>query len=326
MKKNLLGIAILSIFLPASLSAYQTQGFERWTEQGGISFSCKTQCFIDLGMKGTNNLFQISGVEWGGNIIIWTLNNGQLIPLATSNVKKSRAKLFVESYGGQKLPEQISLVMLIDGSMTATNGSIDVMKANGIDKIKAGWNTFWLMDTFKPYTINLLQWAQWNGSSVVKVFSIIFPFLIVFFYFRNKKSFKKNIFISGLLLRWILEIRMGMEWIKYYVTDYKTFISKEYPHKIFRDRWDFYSFAHMIEETLKSEWISTWSIINFQSPNPRPFPGTLIYMLYPYRIIHNYTGSSQAASIYYQSKPDITNTSMKTIKFSDTAYLVINNK
>jgi len=84
-------------------------------------------------------------------------------------VKNGGAKLFVDSYGGQDLPEQLPLVMIIDGNMTATNGSINSMKANGIDKIKIGWNSFWTNEGQTFYGINLRYGVKRGDTSVVVI-------------------------------------------------------------------------------------------------------------------------------------------------------------
>jgi hypothetical protein len=270
MKKYLLGLAMLASFLPASLLAYQNQGFESWSEQGGINFSCKTQCLIDLGMKGTNNLFQISGVEWNGTIIVGNISNGQLIPIASSPVKNGRAKLFVDSYGGQDLPEQLPLVMIIDGNMTATNGSISSMKANGIDKIKIGWNSFWTNEGQTFYGINLRYGAKRGDTSVVVIWYWIFFLGLIVLYFRNKLNMKNTLYL-GVSLFLIIAIRNQIDYSNTTLDNLKSYTFAEEWKKTYGNLGDFYEFITQSREAIGIKKGNKECRVYYQCAQERPF-------------------------------------------------------
>lgn len=147
---------------------------------------------------------------------------------------------------------------------------------NLLEKIREAWKTFWTFDTVTAYTINFL-WGPlltftpferemlflnsppmaWSANRiyygillVTGVLCFVYWFIRLFVYSnrRNESTNKRingwkplQIFFFVFAAVWlIMDLRMGLEFLSYVATDYKTYISKASGERTFRHYLNFH--------------------------------------------------------------------------------------
>jgi len=261
-----------------------------WT----INFSCENQCYITLWEKGNIDYLNIKwSLNWNWDISYWftiweqiAIINQKSVFLQTQIDESINFQDYAQYLS--EIPNNANLILLVNGKING-NLNIDANIFSIWEKFSQWRKSFRTFDSFKPYTINLLYGPIVNWKNFNKGFYIIFIilFIIVLFIKKNQKT-KIKILLSWLLILWcIYDIRMWLEWIKYYQDDFKNYVSENKYEKIYRDRWDFYSFVDFVQDRLKSEWVKNFEEIWFFTDNTRPFPWSMKYFLYPYRIRDN---------------------------------------
>jgi hypothetical protein len=308
--------------------AYQSQWFDSYTESlyWDIQFSCTNQCLIILWTKGTNNLVSIKNISWNWQIALWLFSqDNQFIPLSQEYIQENKQyNLSITHPNISQISPQTVVWVVFAGEIQATSAQIHIKKASMIEQITIWWNNLRTFDTFKPYTINLLQSPTRNGISINSISILMFIVCMIFFVLYYPKQYKQYLFIVAAVLRILTDIRMWAETIHYYITDYNSYINND--KRIYRDRGDFYLFTDFIKEQLDAKAISTSSIINFKTSNTRPLPGSMVYLLYPYHVVINYSWVNQVADIYYQSPMIMLSWNKGEIKkFSEDSFIYFTN-
>ena len=87
--------------------------------------------------------------------------------------------------------------------------------------------------------------------------------------------------------------------MSYYTHDYKTYISVSEDEKVLRDRDDFYAFVSYVQRYLTEKDIKHFEEVWFFSDISRPYPDSMVYFLYPWRVAKNTEAGDY--SIYYKS-------------------------
>jgi hypothetical protein len=303
MKKGIVCLALL--FLSNSAFAYQQQWFTSYEEKDNkISFTCTKECALILGAKESNNLVQVSWVQWSWQIIVWVIAAGnQIFPIKILPSQTS-FQVLVESVNGQVLPAQAPVALIFQWNMNMQWWTISLANAGRMTKFGQWWDEFWTFDTFRPYTINLLKGPMAWGRSANNIFFYIFLLGAIFIFIKHgkkRRNIKKYIFMLWLIVWVMYDIRMWAEMIWYYHHDYVHYISPTSDAKTYRDRGDFYRFVEFTKREVDNQWLSTWDVISFKSDIPWPFPWSMSYFLYPYTVTYNYTGDTKATAVYLSS-------------------------
>ncbi len=337
-------VLLFNLFLLAWVSfGYQQQWFSQYQEWADwISFSCQNQCVITLWQKDKIDYLDLNwNAKWNGIIAYWFLVWDQISLLnqyevvVSADINDSMNFVEYKQYFSS-IPWITDLILLVNGNLN-WNIKIDSGKFSFGKKLSQWWKDFRTFDSFKPYTINLLYGPIVNWENFNKWFYVMFIILfIVLLFIKKDKRTKLKILLSWLLILWcIYDIRMWLEWINYYREDYKNYISQGTYQKVYRDRWDFYSFVDFVQNQLKLEWVKNFEEIWFFTDNTRPFPGSMKYFLYPYRIRNNQdiwkyilVYQSSKVKIIDNNSIEIDNDKItgKIIKFQDYAFIFIKNK
>lgn len=243
MKKIVLIIWILiSGLIGTSSYAYQTQGFwSRKENSNSIEFSCTNQCAIALGEKWDNNIFWLSQVEWNWTMTIGVNNNGQVIPLNNSEFKKWWAKLYITSYNGQPIPKQAQLIMILQGNISSTKASLEIMQSNWVDTIRFWWKEFWNIEPQTFYSINLRYgqkrlWTNWYG------FLYLIGIIILLILYWNKKLTTQTLWLTCITLIIIVFFRNMIDYSHITIWSLDNYYSKW----VYGNLWDYYTFTKKV--------------------------------------------------------------------------------
>ena len=186
------------------------------------------------------------------------------------------------------------------------------------EKALQAFKTFWKMDSFRPYTINMVWGPQ--------IFSIPFSYSILFEGLpppiKTVNRFFYMLLIFGLIFiiltrlqplrRWrewaiggtflvlctcwlVLDLRMGSELLSYSYTDYQQYIAPTENRKLFRDRGQFDVFMRQAIELVDEDQYV------FLSEENWPYLGNARYLTYPVRpVLHNTVADSPRTWIVYE--------------------------
>jgi len=273
------------------------QWFKNFEQKNNwISASCEKQCFITLWQLNSNDKIKISwDFSWKWNFWYWFLIWNKFVPgkiLQINWLSKIYNEFdFSNSQYYSQIPKNSEIILVFNWKVSSELLKYEVVRNSFWENFISKWNNFWTFDTFKPYTINLLYWPKIWWKSVNTLFYWIFILWLIFFIWYwyinwKEKNIFRNIFILWLVLWGIYDIRMTSEINKYYLDDYKNYISQENWEKFFRDRGYFYSFLDFVKKNL--DWkIKKFEQISFYTDNSWPFPWSAKYFLYPYIVEKN---------------------------------------
>ncbi|MFA7284750.1 MAG: hypothetical protein WC004_02925 [Candidatus Absconditabacterales bacterium] len=250
MIKQVVGIIIASIgirSLPAL--AYQTKGFDSYVETAGtIQFSCSSQCTIALGEKGDNSIVKISGLSGNGTVIAGAMTD-QLYTLGSQPVAPYMA-FSVDSFNNQPIPAQVPIVLVIQGSISTTNGSILFTQANFVDKLSQGWKEFWSDEGQTFYGINLRYGQKINGTSVVTIGYRLFIIALAWLYFKNKLNIKMAI-VAAIAIYLVIALRNQVDYSNVTINNIKSYTLAESGSKVYGNLGDYYEFINRVRAAMK---------------------------------------------------------------------------
>lgn len=295
--KKILTILSLLLFSQSAFWFDWKQGFKNFEEKKDWFYAdCQSQCFIFLSKLWWNDKLKILwNISWDWKfwysfavwkkIIQWEIFKIKWWWKIENEFTFSKNKFF------SQIPKNSEIVLIFEWKIKIKSLKYKISK-NSFWKNISEWRiNFWSFDKFAPYTINLLYWPKIWWQSANSIFYWIFIlwifFLIIQWYIKWKEiNIFKNIFILSLILWLFYDLRMTTEINKYYINDYKDYISQEKWENIFRDRWYLYSFLDFAKENLK--W-NIWKFeeISFYTDNSWPFPWTAKYFLYPNKVLKN---------------------------------------
>jgi hypothetical protein len=246
-------LSVICYLLPAF--AYTQQGFVSYSEaNGNINFSCATQCAIQLGTKGSNDMITINNLSWDGIAIVGIMGqNNQLIPVTQQPINSS-IKLMVSQFQWQDIPDSSQLTLIFQGSVQANASALSLTQSNFIDSIGGAWKTFWANEGQTFYGINLRYGHKLNSSSVVIVSYRIFILWLIYLYFKKKFNLKNALYL-GLGLFLILAIRNQIDYSKVTIDNLKSYTFASEGNKHYGNLWDYYEFITNAREKI---WIKDW--------------------------------------------------------------------
>jgi len=343
MKKIFLFFALIFLFLNIANWEYFNQWFKSFSESdNSINFVCEKQCITILWNLENNDKISISWkIDWKWILWYWFLIWEQIYPWEnfqiTWNTELNQDFNFSKLQFFSQIPKDSKIVLILDWALNWEKVSFDLLSIWWLEKLSFWLSDFWTYDTFKPYTINLLNWPKifWESANSIFYWIFILWSIIILFisWFKIKKANKK-IFILALVLFILYDIRMSLEMMSYYKNDYETYISKQKYEKVYRDRWDFYSFVDFVKDKLDKSWIKNFEKVSFYTDNNWPFPWSIIYFLYPYNVELN-KETPKYYILYWYSKFMFEWSNLildwkniwiwKIIKFSDYAFIFIKN-
>lgn len=303
-KRRFFYTSLFAIWLGANLPtigfAYQQNWFINYIEYWNqTTADCQTQCIIVGKTIETDNARIIKGEvngQWA--IIIGTLINNQF---------QSQKQFIIQDT--QILNETIQLqwdknslaAIVVNGSIKRQDLTIQQTYLTIIEKIGNWRKQFRTMDTFKPYTINLLYGPRINGKSALNIFYWLTAIATIIILILDKTKTQKKYYILaiGAVAVLLYDIRMWTEINNYYLHDMKTYIGQE--DQIFRDRGDLYQFMDELKQELKKADIkqNTKAQISFYSDLQRPVPWAMKYFLHPYQFTTNEYSQDTQAFIFY---------------------------
>lgn len=282
---------MLSFFFWTTFAAYQQQWFTTFQENWStVAFSCEKQCFILLWTVWTNEMISLQWSTQGwGQLWYWFLVGDKIYPWEIIAWQASFNKTFAFSQVQlfSQLPkEQTQIVVLVNWALQSSWLTIDYWKLFFSEKIKLWWNDFWIFDTFKPYTINLLKWPIlfWKSANNFLFYLALFFGIIWYIVYKNKKkTFFSSIIMFLFIAYFLIDIRMWTEIMRYYNNDIQQYVLKPNGQKEYRDRWLFYSFVDYSQSIIGSGQKN----IAFFSDISWPFAWSMQYFLYPHRVSYN---------------------------------------
>lgn len=287
-KRRFFYTSLFAIWLGANLPtigfAYQQNWFinyiENWNQ---TTADCQTQCIIVGKTIETDNARIIKGEvngQWA--IIIGTLINNQF---------QSQKQLIIQDT--QILNETIQLqwdknslaAIVVNGSVKRQDLTTQQTYLTIIEKIGNWRKQFRTMDTFKPYTINLLYGPRINGKSANIIFYIIALIGLLATYITTTKKKEKIIISTAIVLifRITYDIRMTAEFTQYTYQNYHDWVkpdkNKDKNYK--KIYGNFPSFTQSIKTIINDKKIKT---IYFKTNQDRPLKWYITYDLYPTKI------------------------------------------
>ena len=193
------------------------------------------------------------------------------------------------------------------------------------EKMASAFWSFWVMDGFRPYSINFLWGPRiaMNPLALERIFMSLPPngFSAMYFFYGVLATAGAGLLLIGKvrpgLLRgrpplvlflvassacWLLlELRMGAEILNYAVTDYKTYIGAERGERTFRERAHFNDF---VEAAMP--YIQTRGKYVFMSAQRWPFFGEVRYLTYPSLPVDPDASIEKIDTVVVFERPDIT--------------------
>lgn len=187
-------------------------------------------------------------------------------------------------------------------------GHIKFFRYNLFEEMLGAWRSFWKMQSFQPYTINILHGpvvirdigpyflpesehvlARSVNAYLIVGLSIFGIALLFFGLYRIRRcgeqwsDVRRNllaIFFGTLLAVWLLyDLRMGSEFIRNVANDHWNYISPSPLEKEFRDVGNFHEFAAGAREHL--EGVAQYE---FFTRDRWPFFGMMRYETYPAKL------------------------------------------
>lgn len=341
MKKIFLLFTSFFLFLNIANLEFFNQWFKNFSENDSyINFVCEKQCIAILWDLENNDKISLSWkIDWKWILWYWFLIWEKIYPWETFqitwNTELNQDFNFSKIQFFSQIPKDSKIVLILDWALNWKKVKLSLLSIWWFEKLSVWWNDFWTFDTFKPYSINLLNWPRifWeSANSIFYWIFILWSIIILFiFWFKIKKANKK-IFILWLTLFVLYDIRMSLEMNNYYINDYNTYISKPKYEKNYRDRWDFYSFVDFTKNNLDKLWIKKYDKVSFYTDNTWPFPWSMKYFLYPYNVELNKESKKYYIFYWYSKiKMEWNNLSIennnlwawKIVKFNDNAFIFI---
>ncbi len=241
MRKLYLGAIIMaSLAISSSVVAYETQGFDSYTENGNsIQFSCSNQCIIMLGEKGNNDMIKVTGVTGAGELIAWAMTD-QLYAVTNSPIQDN-VSLRVNSFNNQPIPPQVPMVLVIQGTASATQWSILFTQANVVDNIGQAWKDFWAKEGQTFYGINLRYGTKILDVSIVTIGYRIFVLGLILLYLKKKLTIQ-NSFYLGLGLFLLIGLRNQIDYSQTTSNNIQSYVLAESGSKVYGNLGDYYEF------------------------------------------------------------------------------------
>lgn len=242
-------VAASALLVSIPMFAYQTQGFDSYTENAGsIQFVCSSQCTIALGEKGTNDIIKISGLSGNGTIVAWAMTD-QFYPLGSQSIKQ-QLTFMVNSFNNQPIPNQVPIVLVVQWNVSAANGSILFTQANIIDKVSQWRKEFWANEWQTFYGINLRYGQKIWGTSVVTIWYRLFIIALAWLYFKNKLTIKMAIVVAmGIYL--VIALRNQIDYSKVTINNIQSYTLAEPGNKVYGNLGDYYEFINRVREAIQ---------------------------------------------------------------------------
>jgi glycosyltransferase involved in cell wall biosynthesis len=177
---------------------------------------------------------------------------------------------------------------------------VELVGFSPMEKLLEAWRTFWTFDRYTPYTINFVWGPLLTFNPIARdhmfdklpplarsgnlifygiLLGICGALLLRHFIARKSRSHVKgmSILLLSFAILWIAyDIRMGLEFINYLVTDYYTYHSQESPNRSFREHHTFYDFVDSIKPHIASD-----EKYIFMGQQRWPYLGAIRYLTYP---------------------------------------------
>lgn len=271
MKRTIFTLFLMfSVFLGV-WSGYESQGFVSYSEQNGqINFSCAGQCMINLGAKTKSNFYKISGLKGEGQVVLGVVSQQQLIPLASSQVSENLSR-YVDSYGGQPIPDGVQMVLVVQWNVSATQARLTITQANFIDRIGVWRKEFRASEGQTFYGINLRYGAKFLGTSVVVIGYRIFAIVLVVLLIMGKRNMR-NVIGVAVALFLLIAIRNQIDYTKTTVDNLNSYTFAASGQKSYGNLGDYYEF---LDKARKQIWIDEdrqkSCKVFLECTQPRPF-------------------------------------------------------
>jgi len=172
---------------------------------------------------------------------------------------------------------------------------------NVFEKARTAWSSLWEFDDLRAYSINFLWGPQMTYNPIARAeifrhfpplgnsfnwvaYAVLAVLLAVLFVryclaHRNMGAVRREIaaICAIFAVFWVfLDVRMGLEIMKYLRDDYVAYFSQPPERKEFRDRGHFHTFVGSVDPLLKAERRYV-----FLAPSAWPFLGLIRYLTYP---------------------------------------------
>lgn len=286
MKKALQIVCIvsLSMMIMQQTAAYQQNWFvsyaENWNE---IKAGCNAQCIIVGNTLEANNTrvmqWKVNG-QWV--IVLWTLTNNQFQTQKQITINNNQEINEIVALQGDK---NSLAAIVVNGTIKREKLFIQQKSLSFIEKVTNQRSQFRTMDTFKPYTINLLYGPKINSKSANIMFYIlgIIGMVVAYTLIKNKK--KKIVISSSILviLRIIYDIRMTAEFTKYTHDNYQNWIKPDEAEKTYKTIYS--NFPSFVKDTKKIVAKHNIKTVYFKTNQEWPLKWYIVYDLYPTRLV-----------------------------------------
>ncbi len=175
---------------------------------------------------------------------------------------------------------------------------IEFTEWNWLERMTVGITSFWKFDRYRPYSINFVWGPAFatNPIEAQELYSVLPPpsisgmfvaywkliilLLLCSAFCTLRKKPKRHLAIIGgivILVMWfVMDIRMGSEFLSYVAHDQKTYIGQPDASRTFRDRDRFYDFAAFAEP-----YVFDRSSYVFFAQQQWPYLGNIRYVTYP---------------------------------------------
>lgn len=210
-------LLLLPFFLvTSSYAVYQQQWFSQFQESDdGIQFVCEWQCVALIAPLAGSDYVDLQGTVQGSGIVGYGFLVGQQIAPAQTlpvwwTTSIDQRFTFNELPFYSQIPQDAQLVIVVEGTLSATMFSASLWSLWISQKIWNGFKQALEYKEYNPRTINFLEWPMWNGKYINQVFFrwIIWFLLLAFlrYFFANDTKQKKKavyLWIGVLAFFWI---------------------------------------------------------------------------------------------------------------------------
>lgn len=300
---------------------YYQQWFSSYNENwSNIDFKCEKDCVIMLDKLYDNEYIMIDWLLSGNwNLLIWFVQWNNLYPWKSFSVVWNREFVWrielTDINFFKQIPKDTYVIIIINWKINGHFNKFILGTYWFWESIINRWTEFWKLDSYISNTINLIKWPKNLWDSINGFFYILFFIWIFILWIFSFNKGRSKYLIQWIMILWfvlwvIYDIRMWIETTWYFVKDYISYISQDsdYKNMILRDRWSFYGFTSIVQNTLDklyNQWkITHDEVISFYTDNIWPFPGSMTYLLYPYKVLINEKSQTDilSSSIHKSSK------------------------
>jgi hypothetical protein len=212
--------------------------------------------------------------------------------------------------------------------------TIQLQRWSLAEKIGEAWHSFWTFDNYRPYSINFLWGPLFTSNPVGRsqLFTTLPPkgwsanrlfltilgvvALLLFLHWwliakRGQRPLLRTLpaGISGHLVLFfmvfaalwlVLDLRMGMEFLRYVKTDYTAYIAKPAGEKLFRDHRNFEDVMQQSLPVLQQQ-----PRYLFLGPSQTPFLARMRYFTFPSVPVEEGQNEQDVHTILVFERPDI---------------------